>query len=66
MQCGKLVARVLQGEPVQSIKAEYPIKVSIALNRKAATDMGIVFSLDVLNLADVIYDDYEGKQVIRK
>jgi hypothetical protein len=28
--------------------------------------LGIVFSMDVLNLANVIYDDYEGKQAIRK
>jgi hypothetical protein len=66
VQSGKLAARVLQGEPIQSIKAEYPQKVSIALNRKTATNLGIVFSMDVLNLADVIYDDYEGKQVIRE
>ena len=66
VQCGKMVARVLQGEDVRTIKAEYPNKVSIALNRKTATNLGIVFSLDVLNLANVIYDDYEGKQVIRK
>jgi putative ABC transport system substrate-binding protein len=66
IQTGKLAARVLQGEQIQSVKAEYPQKVSIVLNRKAATDMDIVFSLDVLNLANVIYDDYEGKQVIRK
>jgi ABC-type uncharacterized transport system substrate-binding protein len=65
-QSGKLAARVLQGEPIQSIKAEYPQKISIALNRKTATNLGIVFSVDVLKLADVIYDDYEGKQVIRK
>ena len=66
LQCGRMVARVLQGEEVKTIKAEYPGKVSIALNRKTATNLGLVFSLDVLNLAKVIYDDYEGKQVIRK
>jgi ABC-type uncharacterized transport system substrate-binding protein len=66
MQLGRMAARVLQGEPIQSIKAEYPQKVSISLNRKTATNLGIVFSLDVLQLANVIYDDYEGKQVIRK
>ncbi|GAK58128.1 hypothetical protein U27_05101 [Candidatus Vecturithrix granuli] len=65
-QCGRMVARVLQGEDVRTIKAEYPNKVSIALNRKTATNLGIVFSMDVLKLANVIYDDYEGKQVIRK
>jgi hypothetical protein len=65
-QTGKLATHVLQGEQVQSIKAEYPQKVSISLNRKTATNLGIVFSLDVLNLANVIFDDYEGKQVIRK
>ena len=65
-QTGKMAARVLQGEPIQSIKAEYPQKVSISLNRKTATNLGIVFSLDVLNLANVIFDDYDGKQVIRK
>ncbi|GAK58129.1 hypothetical protein U27_05102 [Candidatus Vecturithrix granuli] len=65
-QAGRMAARVLRGEPIQSIKAEYPQKVSISLNRKTATNLGIVFSLDVLNLANVIYDDYEGKQVIRK
>jgi len=66
IQCGEMAARVLQGEPISSIKAEYPRKVTIALNRKTATNLGIVFSLDVLNLANVIYDDYDGKQVIRK
>jgi len=66
VQCGKMVARILQGEDVRTIKAEYPRKVSIALNRKTATNLGIVFSLDVLNLANVIFDDYDGKQVIRK
>jgi putative tryptophan/tyrosine transport system substrate-binding protein len=65
VQCGELAARVLQGEPIATIKAEYP-KVTIALNRKTATNLGIVFSMDVLDLANVIYDDYEGKQVIRK
>ena len=65
-QFGRMGARVLQGQDVRTIKAEYSQKVSIALNRKTATNLGIVFSLDVLNLADVIYDDYEGKQVIRK
>ena len=65
-QVGKMAARVLQGESVQSIQAEYPEKISVALNRKTADKLGIIFSLDVLKLADVIYDDYEGKQVIRK
>jgi hypothetical protein len=62
----EMAARVLKGEAIQTIKAEYPEKVSIALNRKTADNLGIVFSLDVLDLANVIYDDYEGKQVIRK
>jgi putative ABC transport system substrate-binding protein len=66
IQCGELAVRVLQGEDVRTIKAEYPRKVSVSLNRKTATNLGIVFSIDVLNLADIIYDDYEGKQVIRK
>ena len=66
VQSVEMAARVLQGEPINTIKAEYPRKVNIALNRKTATELGIVFSLDVLNLANVIYDDYEGKQVIRK
>ncbi|MDY0095240.1 MAG: ABC transporter substrate binding protein [Candidatus Vecturithrix sp.] len=66
IQFGRMAARVLQGEPINTIKVEYPVKVSIVLNRKTATNLGIVFSMDVLNLADVIYDDYEGKQVIRK
>jgi len=65
-QCGELAARVLQGEPIIAIKAEYPRKVTIALNRKTATNLGIVFSMDVLKVASVIYDDYEGKQVIQK
>ncbi len=65
VQCGEMAARVLQGEPINTINAEYP-KIMIALNRKTATNLGIVFSLEVLNLANVIYDDYEGKQVIWK
>jgi hypothetical protein len=66
LQIGQMAARVLQGELIQSIKAEYPQKVSIAINRKTATNLGIVFPIDVLDLANVIFDDYEGKQVIRK
>jgi putative ABC transport system substrate-binding protein len=66
IQCGEMVARILQGEDVRTIKAQYPNKVSISLNRKTAMNLGIVFSMDVLDLANVIYDDYEGKQVIRK
>jgi ABC-type uncharacterized transport system substrate-binding protein len=66
MQFGRMAARILQGEAIRTIKAEYPQKISISLNRKTATNLGIVFSLDVLDLANVIYDDYEGKQVIRK
>jgi ABC-type uncharacterized transport system substrate-binding protein len=66
IQVGQMAARVLQGEPIQSIKAEYPGKVMIALNRKTATNLGITFSMDVLKLANVIYNDYEGKDVIRK
>ncbi len=66
LQISEMAVRVLHGEAIQSIKAEYPQKVNIALNRKTATNLGIVFSLNVLNLANVIYDDYEGKQVIRK
>ena len=65
-QAGKMAARVLQGEPVRSIKAEYPQEVNIALNRKTATNLGITFSMDVLKLANVIFNDYEGKDVIRK
>jgi ABC-type uncharacterized transport system substrate-binding protein len=65
-QFGRMGARVLQGEDVRTINAEYPHIVNIALNRKTATELGIVFSLDVLKLANTIYDDYEGKQVIRK
>jgi ABC-type uncharacterized transport system substrate-binding protein len=66
LQFGRMAARILHGEDIRTIKAEYPRKVSIALNRKTATNLGIIFSLEVLKLADVIYDDYEGKQVIRK
>jgi ABC-type uncharacterized transport system substrate-binding protein len=64
VQCGRMAARVLQGEPIQTIKAEYPAKVTIALNRKTADFMGITFSMDVLKTANVIYNDYEGKDVI--
>jgi ABC-type uncharacterized transport system substrate-binding protein len=61
-----MAAQVLHGEDVRTINAQYPRKVSISLNRKTATNLGIVFPMEVLNLAGVIYDDYEGKQVIRK
>jgi ABC-type uncharacterized transport system substrate-binding protein len=66
LQLGEMAARVLQGEAIHNIKAEYPRKTVIALNRKTADFMDITFSMDVLDLANVIYDDYEGKQVIRK
>ncbi len=63
-QCGKMAARVLHGEDIRTIKAEYPNKISIALNRKTATNLGLVFSLDVLNLANTIYDDYYIKSLV--
>lgn len=66
LQLGEMAARVLNGEPIQSIKAEYPRKTLVALNRKTANFMGITFSLNVLQLANIIFDDYEGQQVIRK
>jgi ABC-type uncharacterized transport system substrate-binding protein len=66
LQIGEMAARVLQGEAIQNIKAEYPRKTVIALNRKVADFMGITFSMDALRAANVIFDDYEGKDVIRK
>ena len=65
-QCGEMAARVLNGEDIKTIKAEYPRKVSISLNRKTADTMGILFPQDVLSLANVIYHDWEGKEVTRK
>ena len=65
-QCGEMAARILRGEDVKTIKAEHPRKVSVSLNRKTADSMGIMFSLDALNLANVIYHDWEGKEVSRK
>ena len=41
-QTGEIAARVLQGEDVKAIKAEYPRKVSASLNRKTADVMGIL------------------------
>jgi ABC-type uncharacterized transport system substrate-binding protein len=64
-QSGEMAARILHGEPISTINAEYP-KITIALNRKTATNLGIIFSMDVLKLANIIYNDYEGKDVIRK
>jgi ABC-type uncharacterized transport system substrate-binding protein len=66
LQLAEMAVRVLKGEPIQAIKAEYPRKTLIALNRKTADFMDITFSLDVLKLANVIFNDYEGKDVIRK
>jgi ABC-type uncharacterized transport system substrate-binding protein len=66
LHIGEMAARVLQGEAVQDIKAEYPRKTVIALNRKVADFMGITFSMDALRAANVIFNDYEGKDVIRK
>ena len=65
-QCGEMAARVLKGEEITTIKAEYPRKTLVVLNRKTADTLGITFSLDVLNLANVIYHDWEGKNVSRK
>ena len=66
MQCGEMAARVLKGEDITSIKADYPRKTLVVLNRKTADTIGLVFPLDVLNLANVIYHDWEGKEVSRK
>ena len=66
LQLGEMAARVLQGESIQSIQAEYPRKTLIALNRKTADFMGITFPMDALKAANVIFNDYEGKDVIRK
>ncbi len=65
-QCGEMAVRVLNGEDITTIKAEYPRKTVVALNRKTADVMGIIFSPDVLNLANVIYHDWENKEVTRK
>ncbi len=65
-QLGEMAARILNGEAVQTIKAEYPRKTLVALNRKTADFMGLTFSMDVLKVANVIFNDYEGKDVIRK
>ncbi len=65
-QAGEMAARVLKGEDITTIKAEYPRKTLVALNRKTADVMGIVFSPDVLNLANVIFHDWDGKNVTRK
>ena len=65
-QLGEMAARMLKGEEIKSIKAEYPRKVSVSLNRKTADVMGLIFSPDVLNLANVIYHDWESKNVTRK
>ena len=65
-QAGEMAVRVLKGEDVKTINAEYPRKTLVALNRKTADTLGIIFSLDVLNLANVIYHDWEGKNVSRK
>ena len=64
--CGEMAARILNGEDVNTITAEYPRKTTVALNRKTADVMGIIFPPDVLNLANVIYHDWEGKEVTRK
>jgi ABC-type uncharacterized transport system substrate-binding protein len=66
LQLGEMATRVLQGEAIQNIKAEYPRKTVITLNRKTADFMGITFSMDALKAANVIFNDYEGKDVIRK
>ncbi|GAK58124.1 hypothetical protein U27_05097 [Candidatus Vecturithrix granuli] len=66
LQLAEMAARILKGEPIQSIKAEYPRKTLVAINRKTADFMGITLSLDALKLANVIFNDYEGKDVIRK
>ena len=65
-QCGEMAARVLKGEDIKTINAEYPRKTLVALNRKTADTMGLIFSPDVLNLANVIYHDWDGKEVTRK
>ena len=65
-QCGEMAAQVLRGEPISQIPAQYPRKTFVALNRKTADVMGIMFPSDVLNLANVIYHDWEGKEVTRK
>ena len=65
-QVGEMAARVLKGEDITSIKADYPRKTLVVLNRKTADTIGLVFPLDVLNLANVIYHDWEGKEVSRK
>ncbi len=65
-QSGEMAARVLKGEDITTINAQYPRKTLVALNRKTADFMGIVFPPDVLNLANVIYHDWEGKNVSRK
>ena len=66
VQTARLAVRILQGEPVAQVKAEYPQTAFVTLNRKTADVMGIIFPPDVLSLANVIYHDWDGKEVTRK
>ena len=60
-QQGEMAARILKGEKINSVKAEEPKKINIAVNTKNAEQLGINFPADVLgSAAGHIYTDYEG------
>ena len=65
-QAAEMAARVLKGEDIKTIQVEYPRKTLVTLNRKTADVMGITIPLNALSLANVIYHDWEGKEVTRK
>ena len=61
-QMGVMGVRILNGEDIKNVKAEYPQKINIVLNKKKADYMGMQFPTDILGSAK-IYSDYNGTVV---
>jgi len=63
IQAGEMTAKILNGENVENVLAQYPSKTLIELNQKTADKLGIKFSAEILGATGKIYKDYEGHYV---
>jgi putative ABC transport system substrate-binding protein len=56
-QAGKMIEKIKNGEDVNNIKIEYPIKSELFINQKVARTLGIQIPSGVLKTADKVFKD---------
>lgn len=61
-QAGEMAVRVLKGQPIQSMPVEFPNKTELYINLDAAKTLGISFSQEMREKADVVIQDGKVKQ----